>query len=703
MKGYLQELDALVRSMIVKSSHQSEMINKNILKTYGSNYLDQNDYTSWRYYLNLNGEYHYSNARIEVYVIELGETRKLTKELLEANKKTKQELSLYATTYLKLVAQYPSEELLIKGIINPIDMATAYNANDGEILGYNHDFIGSYENDIMTRLNVYSKNIYYRWFNPYYIDVAEFYVATFLSYLYASYLTKLDTMRLENIHTHRVNKYHMDYFFKSNLDITTTYMNHKSKLWLYQNLRTLMVHVGKDETLEQIIDNVLTPNRVGVGKLLLDKAKPTKLELNNDNNLKSNFDIENITQLMVDSRNQYYNTDGLTLTEVINMQVENRFIHETVYNELDDLLLEVETRLKDNNEIALNTKLLHLVGKEDRDILPFPRINMILDSLFYIATQTVTDFDVTYLDVNTNVSYKLTFNQAIKLLAYLLSRYANIETNSITIESNSVVKKTYTDVKHLMIEDNTNFEYIDLLNSYRPSLYAINYSTDYIVDYIQSAMDYFIVDWLIKSSLINYTSIANLNVLDAHNHNDLYTLDFTGILEDTGVNITSSYDYLTAIKTLIGTVTANRLQLDLNEVNMGSINSYVDLLRKTTSYNLQVIGTTIVGNSLNMFDEGFGLLSGPVILDIHSSYFNGLEDLQCNVEKMDLSDVKVYNRTNNQGYILSELQPSLGMAVVGGRSMLRDAERVKIESGPQYLFGAGKVIYNNQEIGTKKE
>ena len=703
MKEYLRELDALVRSIIVKSSHQSDMINKNILRTYGSAYLDVNDYTSWRYYLNLNGEYHYSNTRVEVYVIELGEYRKLTKELLNTYKKTKLELLQYATTYLKLIELYPAEELLIKGILNPIDMEKAYNAVDGELLGHNNAFIGQYESDIITRLNTYSKHIYYRWFNPYYIDVAEFYVATFLSFLYSSYLTKIDAMRLENIHTHRVNKYHMDYFFKSNLDLTTTYMNHKSKLWLYQNLRTLMVHVGKDETLEQIIDNVLTPNRVGVGKLLLDKAKPTRVDLNNDNNLKPNFDTSLITQLMVDSRNQYYNTDGLTLTEVINMQVENRFIHESVYNELDDLLLEVETRLKDNNEVALNTKLLHLVGKEDRDILPFPRINMILDSLFYIATQTVTDFDVTYLDVNTNVSYKLTFNQAIKLLAYLLAKFANMDTNSITIESNSIVKKTYTDVKHLMLGDGTNLEYIDILNSYRPSLYAINYSTDYVVDYIDSAIKYFIVDWLLKSTLINYTSIANLNVLDAHNHNDLYTLDFTDILEETGVAITTGYDYLTAIKTLIGTVTANRLTLDLNEVNMGSINSYVDLLRKTTSYNLQVIGTTIVGNSLNMFDEGFGLLSGPVILDIHSSYFNGLEDLQCDVEKMDLSDVKVYNRTNNQGFILSELQPGLGMAVVGGRSLLRDAERVKIESGPQYLFGAGKVIYNNQEIGTRKE
>ena len=89
---YLTELKSLVRSIVLKSSHQSDAINKNIINTFGINYVST-DYRTWRYYLNLNGQYHFTNEEMEVYVLETNSTIPLTKELLAKYKKTREEIS----------------------------------------------------------------------------------------------------------------------------------------------------------------------------------------------------------------------------------------------------------------------------------------------------------------------------------------------------------------------------------------------------------------------------------------------------------------------------------------------------------------------------------------------------------------------------------------------------------------------------------
>lgn len=659
MKTYLPELNKLVRSILIKSSHQATMINKHIIKTYGSNAV-LDDITTWRYYLNLNGQYHTTNEAMEIYVLELNEVRPLTKELLITYKKTKEDLASYTDTFTSLVKLHPTNELLIRGMINPIDIETAYNTVDGHILHYSSLYIEPSEVDLINKLSKYTESIYYRWFNEMYITVSNYYVATFLTFLYSTLGVKIDSIRLENIHTHRVARHHIDHFFQSNLDIDTTYMNHKSRLWLYQNLRTAMINVGKDETLEQIIDNVLTPNGIGVGKLLLKKAKPDLITENLLIHNKPSVDVDRVTQLIVEPKNNLYYSDGLTVSEITSMEADNGYIHDSVYDDINSLVELVTTRLRNNNEINSDTKVLHLLGKEDRDILPFPRVNMVLDNLFYMSINSVNDYSITYLDENTNNTYTITFDQAIRLLGYYLLSVGGSTDTSFTIASNAIVKKTYIDTTELMLDDHTNNEYIDILNEYRPTLFNTNFNTDYTVDYINDGIQYFIVDWIIKSTLTNHVSIGNMLVLDKYNHNDVININIGDIITEIGLAVTTGYDYILSIKSLINSLTNSKINLDLSTINYNSINSYVDLIKKTTSYNVQVLGSTIVGDSINVFDTNLGLIRGKTLTNIVSSYVNGFEDLICDLDKIDLSTVSVFRRNDNIGYTEAMLMDSIG-------------------------------------------
>jgi hypothetical protein len=745
VKTYIPELNRLVRSILIKSSHQATMINKHIIKTYGSSAV-LDDISTWRYYLNLNGQYHVTNEQMLIYVLELNEVKPLTKELLETYKKTKADLETYTDTFINLIKQYPTNELLIRGMIKPIDIETAYNTVDGKILHYSDLYIEPSELDVINKLSKYTEAVYYRWFNDMYIEVSNYYVATFLAFLYSTLSIKIDSIRLENIHTHRVCKHHLDHFFQSNLNIDTTFMNHKSKLWLYQNLRTAMINVGKDETLEQIIDNVLTPNGIGVGKLLLKKTKPDLFIENINKSDKPSIDIDRVTQLVVEPKNNLYYSDGLTVSEVISMEVANDYVHDSVYDDINSLVNTVTSKLRDNNEINSDTKVLHLLGKEDRDILPFPRVNMVLDTLFYMSLNSNNDYIVTYLDENTNITYSITFNQAIRLLGFYLLSLGGIDSTSFTIASNAIVKKEYVDVMNLMLDDYTDKEYISILNEYRPTLFDVNFNTDYTVEYINDGIKYFIVDWVIKSSLTNHVSIGNMLTWDKYNHNEVFTIDVGDIIIETGINIPTNYDYIMSIKSLINSLTNGKITLDLSAINYDSINTYIDLMKKTTSYNLQILGSTIVGDSINVFDVNMGLVRGKTITTIKSSFVNGFENLICDPESVDLSSIYTFRRNKNMSYTPAMLMDSIGyglstpntlltkplllgvkdsvevisntingndsltesnltlnegLGMDGNRTILLQPNTTIVDMGDHNLYGGVKIIYD-LEIGVKE-
>ncbi len=660
MKTYIPELNSLVRSILIKSSHQATMINNYIIKTYGSSYVDEEKPETWKYYLNLNGEYHFSNNKIMCYIIELDSIVELTKEVLEVNKKTKASLMEFGDAYKELIGNYPNDELLIRGILFPTEYETASSMEDGSIISYSSTYLEQNEVSLIHSLSTYSISMYTRWFNDMYINTSLYYLPIFLTYLYSTFYIKIDSIRMENIHTHRVSKFHMKNFFSSNLDIDTQYMNDKSKFWLYQNLRAIMINAGKEETLDQIIDNVITPNGLGVGVLTLKKAKPAQIEANNNAYNLLNFDANSSTQLLVLPRNELYYSDGLTVSEVTNMEVESGYIHNSVYNTLSDLLDEVSTKLSKNNEITNRTKVLHILGKEARDILPFPRINLVLDTLFHIYTSTNTDYLLTYLDENTNNTYTITFKQAIRLLGHYLLKLADIDSSILRINSNAVVKRVYTDVKDNFIDDGSDYEYIDIIRSYAPTMYELYYNGDGIVDYIRECISYFTVDWLVKSLLENQVSYTNAMLMDKYNHNGSFEIIPNGVDTEIGLILNDNYDYLNSIKSIINSITSGQITMDLSEVNYASINSYIDLLKKTTSYNIQIIGSTISGNSLNVFDVNMDLIKAAPIITIKSKYVNGLEDLSTNLEEMDMSTVYVFNRAEGGVYLESELVPDVG-------------------------------------------
>lgn len=408
--------------------------------------------------------------------------------------------------------------------------------------------------------------------------------------------------------------------------------------------------------------------------------------------------MDKTTQLVMEPKNKLYYSDGLSITEIINMEVDSGYVNSNAYNSLNEIIDYETSKIVKNSEMDNSTKILHLVGREGRDILPFPRINMVLDNIFHIGLNSNVMFSVLYLDENTNITYNLNYNQAMRLVAYYLLKMGNMSSNILNINSNSVIRKEYVDVSDKFIDDGSTFEYIDKLNEYRPIMYDTVFSTDNIVDYINSGISYFITDWIIKSSIRNQVIYSNLMLLDEANHSELLTINIDNIATEIELIETPTYDYINAIRTLILVLTGERINIDLAEINHKSILSYIDLIKKTTSYNVQVIGSSIVGNSLNVFDIGIDTFRANPVLTVKSKYINGFESLEGDLGIKDTSLISVVKHNDVLWMNNSELTLGEGLAMIGNRTSLLEPTRVIMDLTDNTIYTGVKIYKEHIKV-----
>ena len=140
-KQYVKKTMQLARSLIIKSESSAEQLN-DYLKLMGHSVPDEHPHT-WKYYLNLSGEYFPPLGSIDrelnkplqdqlMQVISLDDytTIDFTLAGLVGHPITRREYGYNGEYYLTLVNQFPAQEMLIRGIINPVDIEEALNAPD---------------------------------------------------------------------------------------------------------------------------------------------------------------------------------------------------------------------------------------------------------------------------------------------------------------------------------------------------------------------------------------------------------------------------------------------------------------------------------------------------------------------------------------------------------------------------------------------
>ena len=216
--------------------------------------------SQWKYYLNLAGEYHWSDTPMSVISSDTKEEIPFTKSVLQNHPLTKAEYRRGGTLRSQLVSKHPEQEGLIDRILDPIDMNTAINAEDFTILYYDKKLIARNETNLIPKLQFWLKQIASRWLNRDFEETDSLYAADFIAKIYIFMVKEIASIRLENARTPQVGQWHLWNYLGSyqGLNRYRGFLTLEQQLWLYRNIIYIRRNAGSEEVVGQLIEKFLS-------------------------------------------------------------------------------------------------------------------------------------------------------------------------------------------------------------------------------------------------------------------------------------------------------------------------------------------------------------------------------------------------------------------------------------------------------------
>lgn len=263
---YLSRVFALAKTMVIKSE-SSAIVTNQALKDLGLTVSD--DKRTWRYYMNISGAYHSTNAPMQVMSLDTrdaqgnAEVIDFTIENLQLHRATAAAYGYGTKRYKQLLEQYPRNEILILGILYPVDIDTAIAAEEGQILWYDKTFVDDNE---LNLFDLIQKEIYgflNRWDVEDYARIEELYEYTRHDIFYMQLPMFIINARMENARTIFACEFHIRCFLASHgrLDVFMGSMTKDQQLFFYRNLPWLNRNPGQNTTFELLRDKVLADRR----------------------------------------------------------------------------------------------------------------------------------------------------------------------------------------------------------------------------------------------------------------------------------------------------------------------------------------------------------------------------------------------------------------------------------------------------------
>lgn len=259
VKEYLTTLFLFCNTVRIKSTIAADQINAALIKQYGDEAVDMSRPETWRYYLNVCGEYHYADEPMYVVSHDTRETILLSKETLDQHTGTAKALTFGTRFYKELAERYPKQESLILGILYPAKMAVAIAANHNTVIAYDKTSIEHNEITLIKRLNEWLGVLDKRWNVTAYQYSDDYYNHAQHTMLYSALPAKVLAIRQSLIKTREAHSFHVKNHLASNglLHRYYNYLTFSQQMWLYKNIRHIHHYRGMENTLASVLTNVL--------------------------------------------------------------------------------------------------------------------------------------------------------------------------------------------------------------------------------------------------------------------------------------------------------------------------------------------------------------------------------------------------------------------------------------------------------------
>ncbi|MGE3591435.1 MAG: hypothetical protein AB7G52_02915 [Arcobacter sp.] len=637
IEKYVKNTLIFNNSLVIKLLDKALAMNKGMIKNYGIPI--PTDKREWKYFMNISGKKHFTNSDVKVNVIELNTKESLSLELLEMYPYTKKELLKNESFYNELVNEFPNDILFIKGCLYPVDIEEAISAKDGTILNYNINFVEENEYKLIEELELYIMNFLQRWHVNSYTLTDELYLPAMLSMLYSSLPNKVMNIRLDKIYTNEVHSFHLEHFFRSNMDIweDIQVLKKNTIYWLYKNLKYLMKHIGKEETFKIILNKIFEENNIGIGEYLL--RVPNSVLVNELDLTNSSFNKRDVLAMTSPLNNRYIldKDNELPIETLVNLELST----------LDQLSVE---SIKDKNTYIINNvnkKLEFLtMDKQKTKVLDintnklFKRngldlFKVILDHWIYLVKNNQYESLVAYIDPNTggnsnidndkiepiinfiepnsNQNFTVTPRVGLLMLIKIMLKITGNESKKLTkINYDTVLTSDATRIDYIcskLYQDGYTSKLLPIIKDKYPSnLYYIKDPEEFSV-YITEIIYYYTYIWTLDSNSENAIVSANIkqlfsNLLERDSYilteiEDGLTIDELLATEDVVYDITNNFDLELSIMGIIKTFT--NITVDEYDTIKDIMKSFTNILNKLTSYTTQVVSAIDDESVISLF------------------------------------------------------------------------------------------------------
>uniref|UniRef100_A0AAU7PF18 Virion structural protein n=1 Tax=Burkholderia phage vB_BgluM-SURPRISE13 TaxID=3159457 RepID=A0AAU7PF18_9VIRU len=260
---YLNSVLTLAQTLIIKSEYVAQRVNDRLLQ-FQEYETDADNPETWKYYMNLAGEYHPTDTVMQVVSSDNLATIDFTPANLVIHKNTARDYQFGTRQYGELLAKYPTQEDVILGILYPVDKATAIAAPDHTILGYPVNAIESNEYTLVNSLQDWTTIYFKRYYNEQYTISDSLYYGVVLSMYYMNLIPLILTERLKRHKTIEAHSFYVSNYLASNSSLGEFYpfMNLDQAMHFYRNILYYQRHPGNNDTLSRLVDALMTKRNI---------------------------------------------------------------------------------------------------------------------------------------------------------------------------------------------------------------------------------------------------------------------------------------------------------------------------------------------------------------------------------------------------------------------------------------------------------
>lgn len=430
-KLYVKSIFRLALSIVIKSSITADRMNMR-LQALGKK-VDRDNPYSWKYYMNLAGEYHATNAKMRIVSLDTQETIDFTVDNLRVHRATRREYTFGSRYYKDLVAKYPDDEILIGGIISPINKQMAIESKDHNILSYDKALVEPAEQDLIPALQRYFDLLFVRWHNMDYNLFERYYYPLILSGLATKIVPEILNIRKAAARTDQAHSYHLRQYLMSfsPVGLEFDYLSQKQKLYFRRNIQYLNRNLGRQEISDELTQKVLTDRGFSLAKYDIEHRyidMPNKV-----------LDPEiRLIRTSINGIEAASGSDSKTVAELLDLELPlardnplrwDQTLTETTWNMQNSLWNKLPTKVLESNVVDLT------------DASPYTITDSLLNHWIYLSHFNYYRAVISFTNPANGDVYRLSVKNAFIFYLYAFNKANNITLNKLPVISANRVRR----------------------------------------------------------------------------------------------------------------------------------------------------------------------------------------------------------------------------------------------------------------------